>query len=390
MWFCAGTNNEILRKCPTDHSKYFGIGGTILFTALMATMSGGYAFYKAFENANVAIFFGLFWGAMIFNLDRYIVNTIYTDGTVKITKGELLAGLPRIIIAIFLGIVISLPLELKLFEDEIKMELEIMKNEKIMELNTAVDSSFSDLIPLSNQRVNLRNEISKKENEVRLLYEDYLKEGSVGADGRPNGKGPFYEIKKARHDKVETELYLIKTKYEKEIEFIDSKIEVINSKMATTGINPTDVNKAFNGLSASMEAFSNIKEDKFSMRIASFFIMMLLIIIEISPVLFKLMTESGPYDDMLKTIKHEVHVREKQLISDLNDEINTNIKISTEKNQNKLNAEIKANEELLIAIALAQAEIAKTAVERWKKAELLKVKADPGCYIKSNQIEKNG
>jgi hypothetical protein len=160
--------------------------------------------------------------------------------------------------------------------------------------------------------------------------------------------------------------------------------------MATTGINPTDVNKAFNGLSASMEAFSNIKEDKFSMRIASFFIMMLLIIIEISPVLFKLMTESGPYDDMLKTIKHEVHVREKQLISDLNDEINTNIKISTEKNQNKLNAEIKANEELLIAIALAQAEIAKTAVERWKKAELLKVKADPGCYIKSNQIEKNG
>ena len=109
MWFCSGANKDILRRCPNESSKYFGIGGTILFTALMATMSGGYAFYTAFDNASIAICFGLFWGAMIFNLDRFIVNTMYSDGLPTISLKEILGGAPRLVIAIFLGIVISYP-----------------------------------------------------------------------------------------------------------------------------------------------------------------------------------------------------------------------------------------------------------------------------------------
>ena len=45
FWMCSGANRHILRQCPTEYSKYFGIGGTIFFTAAMATLSGGYAFY---------------------------------------------------------------------------------------------------------------------------------------------------------------------------------------------------------------------------------------------------------------------------------------------------------------------------------------------------------
>ena len=36
LWTCAGVNKRILRQCRTDYAKYAGIGGTILFTALMA------------------------------------------------------------------------------------------------------------------------------------------------------------------------------------------------------------------------------------------------------------------------------------------------------------------------------------------------------------------
>ena len=35
MWICAGANRRVLRQCPTDYAKYAGIGGTILFTALI-------------------------------------------------------------------------------------------------------------------------------------------------------------------------------------------------------------------------------------------------------------------------------------------------------------------------------------------------------------------
>mgnify|MGYP003306177311 CR=1 FL=1 len=50
LWTCAGVNKRILRQCRTDYAKYAGIGGTILFTALMAMLSGGYAFYTIFNS----------------------------------------------------------------------------------------------------------------------------------------------------------------------------------------------------------------------------------------------------------------------------------------------------------------------------------------------------
>ena len=123
LWICAGANRSVLRQCPTEYAKYAGIGGTILFTALMAMLSGGYAFYTIFEEVSTACFFGVFWGLLIFNLDRFMVNTMYSDGKHTISKDELLGGLPRIILAIFLGIIISVPIELRIFDDKIQSQL---------------------------------------------------------------------------------------------------------------------------------------------------------------------------------------------------------------------------------------------------------------------------
>ncbi len=98
LWWCAGAQIEILEKYPTEWGKYFGIGGTIVFTALMASFAGGYAFYTAFHDTALACFFGVFWGALIFNLDRYIVSSIGKgDGTAKITREEFQNSLNELI-----------------------------------------------------------------------------------------------------------------------------------------------------------------------------------------------------------------------------------------------------------------------------------------------------
>jgi hypothetical protein len=71
-------------------------------------------------------------------------------------------------------------------------------------------------------------------------------------------------------------------------------------------------------------------------------------------------------------------------ISNLNDNLNTILRINTEKNNLKLQAELKANEELLNSISTAQAEIAKLAVEQWKQDELEKIKNGKNNIINSN------
>ena len=133
FWWCAGADKDLLTMCPGDHSKYVGIGSVILFTALMAWFSSTIAMrlvlkspINDFVNWETlgAAFFGIVWASMIFFLDRFITNTMYSDGKVTISKEEFFSGLPRITIAIFLGIVISAPLELMIFDQEIDTKLD--------------------------------------------------------------------------------------------------------------------------------------------------------------------------------------------------------------------------------------------------------------------------
>ena len=127
LWWCAGVDRRLIRSCPTDWSKKAGLGGVILGTGLLATLSGGYAMYTVFDSRFAAVVIGLFWGLIIFNFDRYLVNSMVSDGTAKITKDEFYSALPQIIIAIFLGIVISVPIEIKLFDGNVN---EVIESEK--------------------------------------------------------------------------------------------------------------------------------------------------------------------------------------------------------------------------------------------------------------------
>src|ERR1700761_6020288 len=124
FWFCSGAHVGTLKKYPIEHNKYVGIGATIFFTSLFASMSGGYAMYFVFNGSpfavGFAILFGLIWGLAIFNMDRYIVSSINKEGS---TNQQILQASPRILLAIMIGVVISRPLELKIFDKEIRNKL---------------------------------------------------------------------------------------------------------------------------------------------------------------------------------------------------------------------------------------------------------------------------
>lgn len=180
-WWCAGADRPLLRMCKGDHSKYTGIGTVILFTALMAWFSSFIAMLLVFgvrdeymlsqdlSGTLAAGGFATFWALMIFFLDRFITNTMYSDGKVSISKDEIIGGLPRILIAIFLGIVISAPLELKIFDKEIETKLTTLCEEELE--NHAIQKKHR-LAELKTTLTTL--EISKGEIETRITNNDNI------------------------------------------------------------------------------------------------------------------------------------------------------------------------------------------------------------------------
>ncbi len=438
MWFCSGVNKEIVRRCPNEHSKYFGIGGTILFTALMASISGGYAITTVFDSVTAGIFFGIFWGSLIFNLDRFIVNTMYSDGEPTISLKEILGGLPRLIIAIFLGIVISMPLELRIYEKEIIVEINELKKEKLNEfikddqnkldsistkleevINTPVSQTVfqSGIVTGSttlNQLISERN--NKETNRAAIQQKIYAYTKKLNSLSEEDSEG---SSKKGILIEERSKLINTRNTLTREINTIDGNIKssdaglrkVISDaeEQKKTQINDlqTQINDLrekikkggdeykldlndYNGFQARMKAFSKLRDENPTTNISAFFIMLLFIIIEIAPVLFKMMMTAGDYDLILITEKEKIRAHEIEKLSRINDWANTEIQKVVEENrirvlqkQNELDTEFKANEALLTEISEAQVELAKIAVKKWKEQELKKIEEDPSYFIKS-------
>ena len=441
---CSGANKDIIKQCPTEYTKFTGIGATILLTALMAMVSGGYAIYFVFNSLTVSVVFGIFWGIIIFNLDRYIVSSIKKTG---IFKEEFLFALPRLFIALVLAVSISKPLELRLFENRIAKQMD--KNNK--DYVNEYDNGFkSDIQNLNNQQKALDDELIKKKQDVFSKDPQYskLKEKKTPLDSRKEtiigtiatNRGiisknyyskTFYNSetgnsytknlpnqtalnKMAENRNLNGELTTINTeladlnsqitKRETELGETIKNIETetqnaknsigeqVSSKKSNyekDKLKAVDVARNSTDLLARLEALGNLKSWGNPVWWASLVITLLFILLETAPVTVKLLSKRGPYDEVLDRIEYENYIEQKKLISDLNDSINTTIKISIDKNSKKLNAELKANEELLNSVALAQAEIAKLAVEKWKQDEIDKIKNGSNSVI-INTNSQNG
>ena len=77
FWWCAGADKRILTfSSYSDHVKYVGLGGIVLATGILATISMFFAINYIFEDVRIAIPVGFLWGGIIFNLDRFIVSTV--------------------------------------------------------------------------------------------------------------------------------------------------------------------------------------------------------------------------------------------------------------------------------------------------------------------------
>jgi hypothetical protein len=306
FWFCSGAESEILKKCPTEASKYTGIGATIFFTGVFAFLSASYALYTVFDSVLAAIGFGIIWGLMIFNLDRFIVSSMRKEGRVG---RELLMATPRLILAILISVIIARPLELKIFDKEIGPELIVMEQEKYGEQESQLKSRFTPYQDsLRSQIALLKREIAEKTR----TRDDLLRIAREEADGtggsRRRNPGPIYKVKKADADKAESELQALTSRNNERIALLENLLAGNISSM-NQELDALERSK-LNGPAARLEALDTITQNSAAISWAHWFILLLFIALETAPVFVKLISPKGPYDNLLRIAEHGFVVEE--------------------------------------------------------------------------------
>ena len=286
---CSGADKDLIYSCSNgEQNKYAGIGATVFFTALMAWLAAGYALYTVFDNIWAAGFFGFVWGLLIFNLDRFIVSTIRKRDRFR---QEFLQATPRIVLAMIIAIVISKPLEIKIFQKEIDTVLLKEKNDLAMANKKQVANYFEgDFAKNKAETDSLKSDIAKKEKEVNELYSTYITEAEGTKGTMKLGKGPVYKEKREKHDAALLELETLRKTNLEKIAAKEKEADKLKADLGKKVTETQPIIDSFDGLMARINALNKLP------LLPSLFIMLLFLAIETSPIIAKLLSPKGEYD----------------------------------------------------------------------------------------------
>ncbi|WP_073099190.1 DUF4407 domain-containing protein [Leeuwenhoekiella marinoflava] len=326
FWKAAGGDAFILSQATySDQIKYFCLGGIVVATAIMAGLSGGYAFYTIFrpkditenqyvetgftsanqviENTSAiqevtdiptvltAILFGIIWGLIIYNIDRFIVtSTGKGDGTEAITWGELKGALPRLIMGIIIAVSISKPLEIRILKGEIDRHLSsIQKDFYKNEIEKVKETDKATLVQLDSDIASYKQRLNEYQDDYDRLQEKIEYENS---NGGCRGKCDEFKRQQAK---------------------IQEKINEIKGDLSYQSL----LDERKNLLADEKDKFKDIEKeakllDGLAIRIGlaeeeypavSWFLTLLFLAIELTPIFFKLMLIKSPYDYMSDNYK---------------------------------------------------------------------------------------
>ena len=340
LMICSGANLHILRKSPSEWNKYAGIGGIVLFTAIFATLSASYAMYTVFENEFTAVGFGILWGLMIFNLDRYIVSSIKKTGTFW---NQFFMAVPRLILATFLGIVISKPLELKIFEKEVNKQLNTIIQRNKTELQKTMNGRILQQSgPFAEEKSQIQKQIAAKQTSLDSATVELEKEILGKQTGLTSGKVGFGSNAKRKQELKEQrkkDLEDYQKQMQPRLKYLDEQISGVYKNLQTEQKNSEKAENKFDGFAARLQALSELGDNNKVMALASFFIMMMFITLEISPVLVKLISSVGPYDYLLDKTENDYRLYSKEKIEKGN--FGTDFRIEDFKNNLEKNEKIE-------------------------------------------------
>ena len=293
---CSGSDKNLLENCSEgEKTKFAGIGATVFFTAVMAFLASAYALFTVFDSVYPAVTFGLVWSLLIFNLDRFIVSTIRKRADFS---AEFLQATPRILLAIIIAIVISKPLEIKIFEKEINTVLLKEKNAMALKNKKEVSTYFKTDLDKNKAEVDkLKLEISTKEKEVNALYETYIKEAEGTAGTKKLGKGPVFKEKIAKHDLSKEELDTLQKNNLAKIVVLEKENKKLEADLDKKVTQTQPIIDGFDGLMARINALNSLPW------LPSFFIMLLFLAIETSPIIAKLLSPKSEYDYKLEDLE---------------------------------------------------------------------------------------
>jgi hypothetical protein len=361
LWWCAGAHQKLLKTFPSEHSKYSGLGGVVLATFVLAALSSGYAIYSIFGSLGWTVLFGVLWGLIIFNFDRFLISTMRKYGVTQ--RRQIWMAVPRLFLALLIGLTIARPLELKIFEKEI--DIKVVENVHAkMRLNDSL-LQLENTAQLTNAQSERNRLIARKtslEDTLHQLRQAYVQEADGTGGSMSRGIENLTRLKMTVYNNA-------RLQYTPELASLVGSIGTQDSLILNARSTMEQKRKDYEksalanvGFLERNKALSDLAEEEPSVYWASLMISLLIILIEIGPILAKLIMPLGPYDIALA--KEEL-----MQMSASETEMRKDKELTSEKKKNFYRRQKELSDEVSDKMTALQKKHIDEELEKWERGD---------------------
>lgn len=291
LWWLAAANPAILKECPDEQERYRIIGLSVLVTWLFATLAWGYFFSTIVEDDLLIYPLALFFGFAIMTIDRNLIAAMNKNGRT--------AWLPfafRIVLAITIGLFISQPIVLMLFQKDIATQMELNQQKKMQTFRSELQALNAPLVTEYSGRLSAaKNELQQKARQVQDYENSYIREtDGTGGSGKV-GEAAIARVKKAAYLQAQQEYEDLKRDREASLALYQQKLDSIGA--ADRKKEALYTTTLTNGFLAQIEALNDLTNDHPPVRSRYRLIIFIITLIEVMPVLSKWLLPKGVYDE---------------------------------------------------------------------------------------------
>jgi hypothetical protein len=338
----AGARNEILVQCPTEQVRFQSLGWAILITSGLATVSMWFALNSVLGlNVVVAFMGAVLWGLVIMGIDRWLITSMPADG-----RRKLAMALPRVVLAILLGTLISTPIVLRIFQPEINAQIAVIKAQRanaylesqqnspvtrqvtkwtasVSNLDKVIDSGGEAAINPANDPVvrGLTKQRATEQVQARTYLQEWNCQLYGGANCPSKGPGQIAAAAERQYHAAVRQVNSLTAQIQardKQLSATDVKsrqarlqqarlaLPSARQQLAAATAQQTQLRATFeaqnektNGLLIRLTALSQLTNTGFTLAAARFLLFLLFLVIECLPVTVKILQRPGNYERIL-------------------------------------------------------------------------------------------
>jgi Domain of unknown function (DUF4407) len=301
LWWLSTAEKEILIDSVVDRNRFRIIGMTVLATWAFASFAWTYFFSTVVDSTLMAVALGLFMGFIILTIDRALIK-----GITKFNKKKFTPLLFRGLLAVTIGTFMAQPAVLYMFDKEIKMQTSLDNEKRKMVKRQELDSLYSNRKnELQQQKATITAALETKYADVNKARQNFLAE-TDGSGG--TGKVGIKDIALAKRNEYQKldEAYQGLAKAEKiKADGIDKELNEMEGKIKAEEAAFTQYLN--NGFLTRIEALSNLIKTNTALQYRYYLIVFLLMLIELMPVIAKILLPSGSYDEKVQ-LREEMEI----------------------------------------------------------------------------------